>query len=1021
VKDEKREILGDYELVELIGDGAQGKVFKARRLKPSPGMPPFVAIKMLRLMGDDEEKVDKFFRQAEILRSLSHPNIVSYVDTFTWNAREWDESHCLVMEYLEGETLMDRIRSNPRGLPWPEVKHIFERCLEALIYARSESVVHRDIKPSNVFLDIEGGVKIIDFDIARHEESGQASTIGWKGTFDYMAPDFVLEQNFRGDEQSDVFSLGVCFYQSLSGSLPFPPLGEGAQIGYLNRWQEPDGVEVPCEQGIFRALVNATRFVRASIAPRREHRFKSFAEQLEHLRAIRCRSLEHRHKDKYELTSGLGRGAGSEVFRARRVRDGKALVIKEILTGAVSRDFIRGIKVLQKYPHPGIVRHLDFIAAAGRGGRKFFLVLEELPGMPDMLLSRRLRRGKPLPLREMLPLFCQYLSALSFLHEDPRPIVHADIRPSSLYAPLGRPERGKLLDPGVDGDAAGRMPPVESPSVLDYMAPEFARQRGGRGTPRSDLYALGLCLYEALAGEPAFPRLPRDPEEAWKSFLARAREETVVSFDQAVFERHPRLGEILGKALAFSAADRYAGAADMRRDLESVIRDLKAQDTEEAARETAWDDSGGPAADSLEAATMPPMVTVPTGPAAPAARRIDWSAVRRRDVRRRRFRHWIMTLILLAAAGGGGWFLATWRQQKEIARAETEARRAREIAASERARAEREAEEKAAAERAAAQRAAAEKAAEEAAARAAAEKAAVEEAAAAEKAAAEKAAAEKAAAEKAAAEKAAEEAAAAKAKEQKAAAEKAAAERAAAEKAAAAAAAAERAAAQRAAAERAAAKPRPETKKKTETPPPEPAPKPAEAFDEGEERLLAALAGDLVYTPPAKTQVDKDSAASLLGAARSVGNGLELPDLAMSRQATEAFIAKVADFWTEASAYQDKFGDKLREAAWDVVHRELTRQAAGLLRGGALMRTPGQKAQVRIKFLHVLVRIDRITGRPSACGEGDPLRDAVLMFFDSDVDRAALLEAWTSRDGVIESNLPWIGALLSRIRESETP
>lgn len=234
-----KEYIGDYELLELIGDGAQGRVYKARRVAaPTDTSEEFVALKVVRISGEDETLRLKFQEQADILRRLSHNHIVAYRDCFSWHAGEWDEAQCLVMELLEGETLQERLKNSVSGLPWPQVEQIFEQCLAGLIHARERGITHRDIKPSNIFLNRNGQVKLIDFDIARCDDSGQMSTAGCKGTFDYMAPDFITINGFRGDETSDVFSLGICFYQALTGTLPYEALGDNAHIGYLNRWRD---------------------------------------------------------------------------------------------------------------------------------------------------------------------------------------------------------------------------------------------------------------------------------------------------------------------------------------------------------------------------------------------------------------------------------------------------------------------------------------------------------------------------------------------------------------------------------------------------------------------------------------------------------------------------------------------------------------------------------------------------------------------------------------------------------------
>ena len=185
--------LGDYEVIERIGCGGEAKVFRARCVvdgNPNVDRGELVALKVLTY-SDDDSSSRRFQQRIGLLQSLNHPNIVRYRDSFAWRHGEWDERHCLVMDLLEGETLEARLARGGKGLPWTEVRRIFEGCLEGLIYTRSQNVVHLDLKPSNIFLANDGRVMLIDFGIARRMGSAQTTNFGWRGSFDYMAPDFA--------------------------------------------------------------------------------------------------------------------------------------------------------------------------------------------------------------------------------------------------------------------------------------------------------------------------------------------------------------------------------------------------------------------------------------------------------------------------------------------------------------------------------------------------------------------------------------------------------------------------------------------------------------------------------------------------------------------------------------------------------------------------------------------------------------------------------------------------------------
>lgn len=574
-----KERIGCYELTTLIGDGAQGKVFQARCIaENSAGIAvgEIVAIKVLRIASEDERAHRRVKDKADILRNLSHPNIVRYRDSFTWHPGEWDEAQCLVMEFLEGETFDVRLKKFLKGLPLPEVASVFEQCLAGLIYAKEQGIIHRDLKPSNIFLANTGVVKIFDFDIALRENDSQMSTMGWKGTFDYMAPDFVTGGDFRGDELSDIFSLGVCIFQALTGKPPFEPLGEGAHIGYMNRWRAGGTPpELSFRSSVFRVLANAKSFFGRSLNPQRAQRYQSFVEMLGDFQRVHYRTIQHRGKAVYELREVLGRGGFGEVFRGVVAGEGRQVAIKHLYTEKHSARFIKEARILQSHTHPHIVEYIDFVVVEGAAqDNQYFLIMELLEGMPEASLRTRIKREGRMEPAEVLPLFINYLDALTYLHENFRPIMHRDIKPNNLYAPPGRPEQAKIFDLGVARDVSGTVTTGGVPGTLDYMAPEFSKSGAERGSPQSDLYALGLCLYEALTGQPAMKRLPADINLAWIEFQERSSQAPRIDFNSRTFRLYPRLKAVVQKALAPNLRERYARAAKMRQDLEEVLRKL---------------------------------------------------------------------------------------------------------------------------------------------------------------------------------------------------------------------------------------------------------------------------------------------------------------------------------------------------------------------------------------------------------------------------------------------------------------
>jgi serine/threonine protein kinase len=202
--------IGKYDVLGVIGRGGMGVVYKAIDTR----LDRVVAIKMI--IGDfagHPDMLARFFREAQSLGSLQHPNIVTVFDL-----GDYDGNPYLVMEYLEGEGL-DVAMSNHRPLSLIEKLAVVIHVCHGLSYAHARGVIHRDIKPANIMLDSEGGVKIFDFGIAYAGKANLTRTGKVMGTLRYMAPEQFNSKS--ADFRTDIFSTGVVLYQLLSNHLPF--------------------------------------------------------------------------------------------------------------------------------------------------------------------------------------------------------------------------------------------------------------------------------------------------------------------------------------------------------------------------------------------------------------------------------------------------------------------------------------------------------------------------------------------------------------------------------------------------------------------------------------------------------------------------------------------------------------------------------------------------------------------------------------------------------------------------------
>jgi TolB-like protein/Tfp pilus assembly protein PilF len=274
--------LSHYRLIEKIGEGGMGVVWKALDTR----LDREVAIKLLPDdFADDPERLARFKQEAKAVAALSHPNILAIYDVGAEEGLSF-----AVMELLEGETLRERLRGAAPA--WRKTAEIGAAIADGLAAAHSKGIIHRDLKPENVFITTDGVVKILDFGLVRREraisqgEKAAAPTVTVQtspgavmGTLTYMSPEQLRGE--PGDARSDIFALGCLLYEMAAGKKAFSRATASETMAAILK-EEPSDIsaerkEIPAE---------LERVIQHALEKRPEERFQSARDLAFGLRSV---------------------------------------------------------------------------------------------------------------------------------------------------------------------------------------------------------------------------------------------------------------------------------------------------------------------------------------------------------------------------------------------------------------------------------------------------------------------------------------------------------------------------------------------------------------------------------------------------------------------------------------------------------------------------------------------------------------------------------------------------------------
>jgi serine/threonine-protein kinase len=254
-----------FRIIRLLGKGGMGAVYYAH----DPVLNRYVAIKQLQaaLPADDHAAAQlrkQFLREAQVLAALHHPNLPRVTDYFIE-----DDRHYLIMDYIEGQALLDMLIANQRGFPEDLVLEWADQLLSALEYIHANNVIHRDVKPANIRRTTEGRIFLVDFGLVKPYNLNDPRTMTMFhgiGTPEYAPPE-QYDPSMHTDQRSDIYALGATLYHLLTGQAP---------VSVTRRTTEPSSFHPPrqanarispeVEQVILRAMEieRARRFASAS-------------------------------------------------------------------------------------------------------------------------------------------------------------------------------------------------------------------------------------------------------------------------------------------------------------------------------------------------------------------------------------------------------------------------------------------------------------------------------------------------------------------------------------------------------------------------------------------------------------------------------------------------------------------------------------------------------------------------------------------------------------------------------------
>ena len=532
-------IRNKYRILAKIGKGGMGHVYKALHLH-------FNEVRALKVMHPSltksEEFVRRFLREAFVARHLQHPNAVRVDDVDQTD----DGRHCIIMEFIDGRVLRS-VLQHEGPLPVARTCSIIKQVASALGAAHKLGIIHRDIKPENIVL-VRGEqgdvVKVLDFGITKlkegqlRQEAGALSlattgTMYAIGTPEYMSPEQVKQKELDG--RSDIYSLGIVFYEMLTGDFPFQaesqaewfmahagvaprPLHEYSASLHIPK-SIADVVMQMLEKDRSRRPADAATLIKSievaekanpapspAASPRPVARKKSPGEATTVPAVFDGWKKGSLIAQRYKILDLIAEVRMGPIYTAMDSVGGGVCALKlvtpwNVPTAEIINELSEYYQRMQRFQHPHVVRTLE-LGQAEDG--VLFLVNEYVQGMN---LRQFINQQVAVGVSRSCRIVWEIASALDAGQQ--LGITHGEIKPEHIMlsgSPLS--EQAKLLDFSLDRvkDALPELSGSDLPSgllaPLHYMPPE--KISGRDYLPASDIYSLGIVFYEMLTGRPPF-------------------------------------------------------------------------------------------------------------------------------------------------------------------------------------------------------------------------------------------------------------------------------------------------------------------------------------------------------------------------------------------------------------------------------------------------------------------------------------------------------------------------------------